>query len=372
MKKILLCFCMTLFAVITMSAQNLEKSKFFDNTFVGVNTGVSAALHPTCNGFDNFGNSIRSLSSVRIGKMITPILGFELEGEVGMADLTTFVDHTTVGGNMLINVNNIVHPYRGEADNFEFVPFVGVGWHHTYGVISNNMASKFGLQINHNFGKEKEWQFNIIPSINYIMTDGGLSATPTGQPRFDACRAFLNLQVGFTYKFKNHDGNRNFTINKFSRTQEEVDELMKQVNEQRSLIQEQENTLLKNEETIKLLNSKKEQGVVTEKVKLNIPITIGFEIGQSKVNETQRANLIQTANLIKDNDLSVKIIGYSDKDTGSHERNMLLSESRAKSVADALSKLGVENDKIDVKWFGDTKQLFDENDANRVVIFVTE
>lgn len=40
MKKVLFLF-VALFATITMSAQTLEKSNFFDNTYVGLNTGVS-------------------------------------------------------------------------------------------------------------------------------------------------------------------------------------------------------------------------------------------------------------------------------------------------------------------------------------------
>lgn len=367
MKKVLLCFIMALFTVVTMSAQTVEKSKFFDNTYIGLNTGISAQLHPTCNGFDNFGNSIRSLSSVRLGKMITPIFGVELEGEIGMANRLTFVDHTTVGGNFLFNINNIVHPYRGEADNFEFLPFVGIGWHHTYGFVTNNIVSKFGGQINYNFGNSKEWQFNIIPSINYIMTDNGFSSTTTGQPRFDAHRSFLNLQVGFTYKFKNHDGNHNFTICKFTHTQDEVDELIEQINEQRSLLKAHS----ENEKLTEPIITKIEC-IETEPIKKDIPITIGFEIGQSKINKTQKANLIQTAKLIKENDLHVTVVGHADKATGTSERNLALSEFRAKSVADALIQLGVNESNINVEWVGDKEQVFDENDANRVVIFVTE
>ena len=131
-----------------------------------MNGGVSAWLHPSHHGFDNFGESIKGIGSLRLGKFVTPILGFELEGEVGMANRDKFVDHTLVSANMLFNMNNVFHPYRGEPDLAEFVPFVGIGWHHTYGsMITNNIASKFGMQVNFNVGKIKESDINKIIGI---------------------------------------------------------------------------------------------------------------------------------------------------------------------------------------------------------------
>ena len=68
------------------------------------------------------------------------------------------------------------------------------------------------MQINFNLGEKKAWQFNIIPTMNYIMTDNGFDNFPTRQPRFDVCRSYVNLQIGFTYKFKNSKGTHNFVF----------------------------------------------------------------------------------------------------------------------------------------------------------------
>ena len=78
------------------------------------------------------------------------------------------------------------------------------------------------------------------------------------------------------------------------------------------------------------------------------------------------------ANKLKESDSNITIVGYADKNTGTHERNMELSEARANSVANELIKLGINPDNINVVGKGATEQLFDENGANRVVIFVTE
>ena len=72
---------------------------------------------------------MHSVSGVRVGKYITPVVGFELDMEVGMANHDKFVDHTMFGGNLMMNLNNTIHRYKGEPDRVEVVPFVGIGWH---------------------------------------------------------------------------------------------------------------------------------------------------------------------------------------------------------------------------------------------------
>lgn len=369
MKKFIF-MLVAMFAAVTMSAQTVEKSKFFDNTYLGVNGGVSAWLHPSHHGFDNFGESIKGIGSLRLGKFVTPILGFELEGEVGMANRDKFVDHTLVSANMLFNMNNVFHPYRGEPDLAEFVPFVGIGWHHTYGsMITNNIASKFGMQVNFNMGKAKAWQINVIPSINYIMTDDGFDM-PTNQPRFDVCRAYVNLQVGVTYKFKNSKKTHNFVVSPYRYTQKEFDEINNKVNELRNKnndLNEINNRLI---EELNELKSRKINDSTT--VNMNVNSAIGFEIGSAEIPHTQRGNILSIANVLKDSGANIELVGFADAATGSDKRNMELSLARANAVADALIKCGVNKDKITVIGKGATEQIFGENDANRVVIFKTK
>lgn len=369
MKKFIF-MLVAMFAAVTMSAQTVEKSKFFDNTYVGLNGGVSAWLHPSHHGFDNFGESIRGIGSLRFGKFVTPILGFELEGEVGMANRDKFVDHTLVSANMLFNMNNAFHPYRGEPDFVEFVPFVGIGWHHTYGsMVTNNIASKFGMQANFHLDKAKAWQINVIPSINYIMTDDGFNM-PTNQPRFDVCRAYVNLQVGVTYKFKNSKKTHNFVVSPYCHTQNEFDEINNNINELRN-----KNNDLKeiNNRLIEELNELKSKKINDSAIAhINVNSVIGFEIGSAEIPHTQRGNILSIAQALKYSGANIELVGFADSATGSDKRNMELSLARANSVADALVACGVNKDKITVVGKGATEQVFGENDANRVVIFTAK
>ena len=63
--------------------------------------------------------------------------------------------------------------------------------------------------------------------------------------------------------------------------------------------------------------------------------------------------------------------GYADKNTGSAAYNKRLSVRRAEAVKKVIvDKYGIDTDRIDVLGVGDTEQLYNDNNWNRVVIFV--
>lgn len=366
-----------IFASLSLNAQTVEYSKFTDNFYVGVNTGAAGWLHPHTINHSTFLNSIHSVSGVRVGKYITPVVGFELDMEVGMANHNKFVDHTTFGGNLMINLNNAIHGYLGEPDKVEVVPFVGIGWHHTYGdksLVTNNIASKFGSQVNFNMGKEKKWQINVIPSINYIMTDNGFGQM-TGQPRFDAHRATVNIQVGVTYKFKNHTGKHNFvhhhSLCKYKYTKDDYEKLLKTVAERDTLLKKAYNT------NKNLTNSLKEKQAEIDKLNaremtvvenVNVNSAVGFEIGKADIHYTQKAGLLNLVEMVKGSDTKLVVVGYADAKTGSKSRNLKLSEMRANAVKKFLVDNGVKEENVTVEFKGDTEQMYSENEVNRVVV----
>ena len=78
------------------------------------------------------------------------------------------------------------------------------------------------------------------------------------------------------------------------------------------------------------------------------------------------------AELKKNSEAKVHIVGYADANTGSPELNLKLSEARAKAVQEVLKKYGVAENQMIVEWVGDTVQPYEDNDMNRVVLFVTK
>ena len=67
----------------------------------------------------------------------------------------------------------------------------------------------------------------------------------------------------------------------------------------------------------------------------------------------------------------VSLTGYADKQTGTPKRNWTLSQERAERVAQALVDAGIAADRISTNFYGDTVQVSDIPEENRVSVCVT-
>lgn len=368
MKKFIFIMMTLVMGVMSMNAQTVVGSRFFDNTYVGVSGGAFGELKPTDWGFGTFGKSIRGVADVRLGKMITPIFGLELDGEMGLgrapwsnAAKGWSINHTNVGMNALVNLNNVFHGYKGQPDKVEVVLFTGLGWWHSYRAHLDDMdaiAHKFGAQLNINFGKERAWQLNVIPTVTNLLA--GQSRYGEFGPKYGKGRMYVSLLVGATYKFKNSLGTHNFVLCDKVGTQSEWDALNAEINELRARA-----------EVVKEVVVEKE--VVREVVVDNTTITnaVGFNLNSDKVADTEYANIANIATWIKCHDgVKVVVEGYADKDTGTTEYNQELATRRAEVVKNILvNTFGVNTEQLIVRGVGSVEQPYDTNNWNRVVIF---
>lgn len=91
---------------------------------------------------------------------------------------------------------------------------------------------------------------------------------------------------------------------------------------------------------------------------------IFFEDKSANLRYDSRGELAHVANLLKDNPtMKILIGGHTQMNTAEPKYNMKLSEARAKAVFDELLKMGVARKQMSFKGFGNTKPLFDTNDA---------
>ena len=113
---------------------------------------------------------------------------------------------------------------------------------------------------------------------------------------------------------------------------------------------------------------------VVQKDCKNAPLmaTVRFLINSSKILPTEEVSIYTMAEWLKANpDEKIIIAGYADKDTGTSEYNLKLSERRANAVKDALvNEYGIAADRLETKSFGsDVQEYPSHNDWNRIVIF---
>ncbi len=113
----------------------------------------------------------------------------------------------------------------------------------------------------------------------------------------------------------------------------------------------------------------KEQTVVQ-----NTPLmsTVRFDLNSAEISQMEAVNVYNVAQWMKANpDQNVTIVGYADRDTGSEQYNLALSERRANAVAGMLvNDYGIDSSRLNVKAEGSSVQPYESNNNwNRIVIF---
>lgn len=358
------------------SAQTVEDSKFLDNWYLGVNTGLNAKTTHTAI-FKNLNPS----AGLRVGRYLTPVFGFAVEGEVYFNNkgsqqrpLGTFVKGLNLSLLGTTNFSNWFGGYEGEPRLFEVVGVYGLGWGHAFSTQSadvydrDDLTSKLGIDFTFNLGADKAWQLYIEPNITYALDF-------TGRTQFNVNNSAIGLLVGTNYKFGNSNGTHNFKLAEL-RNQAEIDELNDRINKLRVANNDKENALARDRRAIddlrrQLAEAKRQKPTVIVKKDENVlQPTVIFRQGKSTIDAAQYASVSMIATYMKNHkDARILIKGYASPE-GSKELNQRLSEQRAQAVKDALVKrYGVAASRITTRGMGATDELFDEVDFNRVATF---
>lgn len=252
MKKFILMVVAALATMLCTSAQIVEHSKFTDNWQIGVRGGVTALLHPGCNSYENFGHTIQASTSLDLTKYITPVFGVGISSTIGWENGSkpgdfqgrNWLNYVNVMANGKVNLNNLFAGYKGQPRPVEVVAVAGIGWNHGFiyaqdaeyyyfgtTMHTNDIITKLGAEVNVNL--TDRLQLNVAPYIAYNLT-GANGYYHINQPAFDSRNAWVGIEAGLTYKFKNSNGTHNFTLCPYKYTQADVDVLNAQINELRS------------------------------------------------------------------------------------------------------------------------------------------
>lgn len=98
---------------------------------------------------------------------------------------------------------------------------------------------------------------------------------------------------------------------------------------------------------------------------------VRFKINSARISDEEMVNVYNTAEWMKANPGQIVVVqGFADKDTGTAQYNMELSQRRCQSVVDALvKKYGINPSRLTMKANGSDVQPYDINNWNRIVIF---
>lgn len=106
------------------------------------------------------------------------------------------------------------------------------------------------------------------------------------------------------------------------------------------------------------------------KVSIGVPVYIFFKLNSDKlVDKSQLVNLDDIAKMAKQENLKIKISGAADSATGTQSGNQDLGKRRAKYIAKALIKRGVDKSQIKAYNLGGIDK-YAANEANRFTTVV--
>lgn len=339
---------------------NFKKNKARDNWFISIAGGVSVLMGDQ-NSEADFKNRLNFAPQISFGKWFNPYLAFRAQINGGILHGFEETDATVMQHNryvaahvdLLWDVTNFWAPYR-ESKVFRLIPWIGLGYAQRFkttesvhrartesptlnaGILTAFRVSK-RVDINVELqGSLLNEEFNRV-SMNHL-TDG-----------------ILQLSAGLTFKL----GKTDFEVLE-PMDYDLLNDLNRQINDLRAA----------NDELSKRPVSCPEcKEAVTNVVNNYGENVVYFRLNSAKIDKNQQINIYNTAEFMKQNNVTIKVIGYADKNTGTSEYNKTLSEKRAKAVAKELvDKYGISSSQITIEWRGSDEQPYAENNWNRVVI----
>lgn len=368
----------------TVSAQTVVGSKNTDNWYLGVNAGVTAPA----TGYKVLKN-LNPEVSLRAGRWFTPAVGFAVEGTARLGDKpaetsATFVKSVNASLLGTVNFMNWFGGYAGQPRAFEVIGVAGLGWERLFGtgtlesasgtVDKNALTSKLAVDLALNLGKQKAWQVYLEPNIVYALNR-------KNAVRYDIREAVVGVNVGVNYRFGNSNGTHNFKLAQL-RDQQEIDALNAQINTLKGDVASRNEQLLAANREADALKQRlaacearpvQTTTVVEKKEEVVLQPIVIFRQGRSTLDAAGLASVEMVAKYMKNHpQAKVLVRGFASPE-GNAEVNKRISEQRASVVKDALVKrYKVSADRITTEGMGATDKLSEENDFNRVAMFIAK
>jgi outer membrane protein OmpA-like peptidoglycan-associated protein len=301
--------------------------------------------------------------SISVGKWLNPFLGLRARANFGPLHPVINEGQTMIhdkyfglGLNLMWNVPAYFRPYNPDRF-FGFIPYIGVGGAYR---LKNDPYEKEAT-LTHNGGILMT--FRLSKCIDLFVDFGGMLVEdefnhfPTTGTQFDLipyADGGVSIKLG-KQGFEPSEGMDyalvNDLNNKINALRAENDRLSKRP---ASCPECPEIKIVKPQLTETFIGA---------------PSIVVFHAESAIIEANQQVSIYNIAQLVKGTNKKVTITGYADKDTGTPEFNLKLSEKRAKVVAKELTaKYGVPSQNVIVEWKGAAEQPYTENKWNRIVL----
>ena len=348
------------------------------NWYIQVGAGINAPFVESYLANGDEKTHLTAAYNLAVGKWMTPYLGWRLSALGGAYHWDNHVFSKAKYANLNFDLMWDMFNSFG-VDNeraFSIVPFVGIGGTFCWDF------SRVASSVFDNDGKVKSnsWTLPVSAGIQFRlrlnkyvdffvegraqMYGDNFNNTAYGDP------VDVNVTAlgGFTFRF----GEKNFNTVDPCTYLAQIDALNNQVNDLRGALANCNNRLAAAEAQLPCPEVKCPE--CPEAQPASLMSNVQFTLNSAKVRNSQMINVYSVAKWMNENpNAKVVVKGYADKNTGSSSYNMSLSEKRAQNVYKLLvDKYGIAADRLTVVAEGSDSQVYDENNWNRVVVFVAE
>lgn len=341
MKKIFT-LIVAMFMVFDMAtAQTTINEGVFSHMYIGINVGANQTTVSDYSNWNNgFTNGLKTLTynaGLELGKDVTPITGFSLQGNVAPIyhnDINMNpewkINRSDVFGNVKFNLMNLFGGYKGYPRRVEMKTVTGIGWNHFYGEgieNPNDVALQAGLEFDFNLGKNRNWFITFTPMVqaNQILKSNEI--------QFAAEGADLKANIGVAYRLGRGNQNHSFKICDKVYTEQQYADLYALYDECMNRPAQVDTVVV--EKTV--------EKVIEKPVDNNLSnAVIVFAKNKSELTEAEIHRLdIIMAGLDKEG--TYMVVGSADSATGNEEINTRLATERANVVAELMNKNGFKN-----------------------------
>ena len=381
MKKFLIVLALASVSLTSMAQDeeptlkySVATNSFWSNWFVQANFAYSA-FYSNEEKHESFDKSPlkdfrRGLGfSVAIGKWFTPGIGLRTKFNAmdGKSVLTTDADKNKIKywnlqEQALLNLSNLLCGYN-ESRVWNFIPYFGVGIARNCSYNTYELVGSAGIL--NTFKVSKRVAINLDLGYNLCGDDFEGMEYAWGRNLDAAHDRWFTAEVGLTLNLGKATWNKVPDVDAIKAlSQSQIDALKAQLADANA-----ENDRLKN----MLANQPKAEVPQSVKEFITTPVSVFFNLDKTEIAELKDlVNVQALAKYAIENNNNLLVTGYADSATGSPAHNQVLSEKRAKRVADELVKMGVSESKISQEAMGGVDILSPISYNRRATVQVKE
>ena len=381
MKKFLIVLALASVSLTSMAQDeeptlkySVATNSFWSNWFVQANFAYSA-FYSNEEKHDSYDKSPlkdfrRGLGfSVAIGKWFTPGIGLRTKFNAmdGKSVISTDADKNKIKywnlqEQALLNLSNLLCGYN-ESRVWNFIPYFGVGIARNCSYNTYELVGSAGIL--NTFKVSKRVAINLDLGYNLCGDDFEGMEYAWGRNLDAAHDRWFTAEVGLTLNLGKATWNKVPDVDAIKAlSQSQIDALKAQLADANA-----ENDRLKN----MLANQPKAEVPQSVKEFITTPVSVFFNLDKTEIAELKDlVNVQALAKYAIENNNNLLVTGYADSATGSPAHNQVLSEKRAKRVADELVKMGVSESKISQEAMGGVDILSPISYNRRATVQVKE